>query len=131
MRTLGQRIRIARRNKGLSQAELAKRASVTASAVAQWEHPSGTRPDLKRLQLIAKATGVTVEWLVTGEASKRITPAAGIEPQAVAFDLYAASEEEETLLVEFRQLPLKLRESLLDLMKELATHRGRKVRQQR
>ena len=59
--TMAQRIRLARRRAGLSQAELAKRSAVTASAVAQWEHPRGTRPSLDRLQAIAKAMSVQMD----------------------------------------------------------------------
>jgi len=127
MSTMGQRIRNARRSAGLSQASLAKRSAVTASAVAQWEHPFGTHPALNRLPLIANATGVSVEWLVSGTALKtnRSLECIVAEPPAIVFDVYAETMEEETLLKNFRLMPPKTRALLSGLAYEFAASRRR------
>jgi transcriptional regulator with XRE-family HTH domain len=130
--TLGERIRIARRRAGLSQAALAQKSHVTASAVAQWEHPSGTRPDLDRLQTIATATNVPLAWLVSGLALAA-APAQvfEIETPAIAIDVYAETLVEETLLKNFRLMSQQAREHFAALAQEFSNPRGRRDRQRR
>src|SRR5690606_19606802 len=61
--TLTQRIRLARRHGGLSQAALAGHAGVHRSAVSHWESSKPKRPNIGHLLAIAVATGVQFEWL--------------------------------------------------------------------
>ena len=61
-----ERIRRARRKSGLSQAALADRLKVQRSAVSNWESASEIQPSLQNLVAIAKACGVSFEWLGTG-----------------------------------------------------------------
>jgi len=130
--TLGERIRIARRRAGLSQAALAQKSHVTASAVAQWEHPSGTRPDLDRLQAIATATDVPLAWLVSGSALVDApTQVFEMEAPAVAIDVYAETLVEETLLKDFRQMSPLAREHFAALAHEFSANRKRHDRQRR
>ena len=70
---LSQRIKQARRQAGLTQKRLADHCGVSKSAVAQWEAEGRnvTKPELHRLQLIAQATGVTVDWLL-GNGSEAV-----------------------------------------------------------
>ena len=51
---------------GLNQAELADRLHVTAKAVSRWERGVGF-PDIKLLQPLAEALGVTIPELIHGE----------------------------------------------------------------
>ncbi len=52
-----------RKNKGLTQAELAKRLGFTSSAVTQYE--SGVRtPDVHTIKKIAEILGVSIETVV-------------------------------------------------------------------
>lgn len=127
---LGDRIRRARRQAALSQAALAQLAGVSASAVSQWEHPEGTQPDLGRILQIAKATGVSLDWLIAG---KELGLSASIpqkgqpvhEVPAIALDAYARDLLEEQLLERFRNLSLRTRELFLHLMEEVAQRRKR------
>lgn len=123
--TLGERIRMARRFAGLSQAALAERSSVTASAVAQWEHPGGTRPALDRLKAIAQALRVPVDWLVSGgnRGPFAFGETADTEPPAVLLDVYAQTSQEEELLSAFRRMGLRAREHLLALAREFPASR--------
>jgi len=126
--TMAQRIRLARRRAGLSQADLGKRTAVTASAVAQWEHPAGTRPALRHLQAIAAVTGVKLEWLIEGGHLRR----AGAEDSGVAasspavvLDTFAQSIEEENLLRLFRSMPADVRAHFVALADAFSKRRRR------
>ena len=117
---LSDRIRRARRRALLSQSALAARVGVTASAVAQWEHPDGTSPALPRLQAIATATAVNFEWLATGRGrQQRGGKPESAEIPAVKLDLFALDETEETLLRRFRALSPRARQMLVGFLQEL------------
>lgn len=70
--TFGDRLRKARRDAGLSQAELAYRLGTTDKSVANWESSSSTPRDLIAVaRLVEEATGVSAEWLVFGARDGR------------------------------------------------------------
>lgn len=77
--SLRDRIRECRRRKGWSQAQLAARIGVTASAVGHWERPRGTAPAVERLQDLAGVLGVGFEWLATGRGERALDCADGGE----------------------------------------------------
>src|SRR3954468_4446758 len=73
-KTLGQRVRERRLALGLSQPQLAKRVGgITYQAIQQLEQGGGT----KHLVSIARALGVTAEWLQDGHGPAPARPAAG------------------------------------------------------
>ena len=72
---LANRIRRARRKKGMTQAELAARLNVSRSAVGNWESPTGIMPCTTRLITIALVTEVSFEWLATGRNGLEAIPA--------------------------------------------------------
>lgn len=127
---LADRIRLARQRTGLSQAELADHASVTPSAVAQWENPRGTQPGLTHLVRIAAAMNVTLDWLATGSGArpskKTSNPA---ESPAVVLDVFAQSPVEETVLSCLRAMRPRTRDLLVSLVQELAAARGKGLKQ--
>ena len=62
---LGERIAIARRSRGLSQAELARRLKISASAMGMYEQ--GRRePSGEVLVALARELEVTTDYLLTG-----------------------------------------------------------------
>lgn len=66
MTPLAQRIKDARKSAGLTQAALGKKVAQGQTTVQGWE--SGrNEPDLNKLDDIAKATGVSADWLKTGK----------------------------------------------------------------
>ncbi|HET9034087.1 MAG TPA: helix-turn-helix transcriptional regulator [Dokdonella sp.] len=122
--TLADRIRSARRKASISQSELARRIGVSASAVAQWEHPSGTQPTLQSLVRIFEITGVSIDWLVTGKASSSGNVSLGNDDvPAVSLEFFAHCLQEENLLRVFREIPTKCRSLLLDVAEELSLPR--------
>ena len=60
---LGRRIADARRDRGLTQKDLAEKVGVTAQAVSKWERGSSC-PDISILDEIACAIGVSVSELL-------------------------------------------------------------------
>lgn len=72
---LGQRISALRREQGLSQAELAGRLGISASAMGMYEQ--GRRePSAATLVALARELKVTTDYLLTGEVSTRMDEAA-------------------------------------------------------
>ena len=69
-----QRIRLARRHAGLSQASLGAAVGVQRSAVGHWEAARGKFPSVAHLREIALVTGVQFEWLATGRGSMGLSP---------------------------------------------------------
>ena len=64
--TLGERISTLRRQKELTQENLAKELNVSAQAVSKWENDQ-TCPDISLLPELARILGVTVDELLTGK----------------------------------------------------------------
>ena len=68
METLGLRIGMLRRQKGLKQDEIAEMLNVTPQAVSKWENDQ-TCPDISLLPQLADMLGVTVDELLTGKSA--------------------------------------------------------------
>ena len=63
----GERLRQARLQRGLTQEELARRASVSIVTVAKLERSEHRRPTVDTAVKLAKALGVDPAWLLFGE----------------------------------------------------------------
>ncbi len=66
MDTLGKRISELRREKGLTQDDVAEKLHVSPQAVSKWENDQ-TCPDISLLPDLSKILGVSVDHLLTGE----------------------------------------------------------------
>ena len=62
---IGERIMALRKEKNISQSELAKRLNVSRQAVSKWEQGTSS-PDTDRLIQLAEILGTEVEYLATG-----------------------------------------------------------------
>ena len=62
---IGERIMALRKEKNISQTELAKRLNVSRQAVSKWEQGVSS-PDTERLIQLAEILGTEVEYLATG-----------------------------------------------------------------
>ena len=62
---IGERITTLRKDKDISQTELAKRLNVSRQAVSKWEQGTST-PDTERLIQLAEILDTEVEYLATG-----------------------------------------------------------------
>lgn len=74
-KTIGDRIASLRKEKGITQEEMAEKLGVTPQAVSKWENDI-SYPDILLLPKIAEMLGVTVDELLSGENKKetRILP---------------------------------------------------------
>ena len=81
--TIGKRIALLRKEKGLTQEELASHMGVSPQAVSKWENDQ-TCPDISALPKLARLFGVTVDELLEG---KEETPAVRVLPPAERKDL--------------------------------------------
>ena len=74
--TIGKRIALLRKEKGLTQEELASHMGVSPQAVSKWENDQ-TCPDISALPKLARLFGVTVDELLSGKqelAPVRVLP---------------------------------------------------------
>ncbi len=71
---LAERLRIAMRENGVTQKQLAARLEVTQAAVSGW---TGTAtPQRRTLCALAESLGVHLEWLESGRGERRVGSAA-------------------------------------------------------
>lgn len=64
--TIGSNITKLRREKGMTQAELAEKLNVSVQAVSKWENDV-SRPDLERIGELAAVLDSTAEAIISGE----------------------------------------------------------------
>jgi transcriptional regulator with XRE-family HTH domain len=79
----GNRVRVARTRRGLTQSQLGERLGVKRSAVSGWEKGRSTPPQ-DRLYEMADALGITADWLLgrQGRIEDALDP--GLFPGATA-----------------------------------------------
>ena len=118
-----QRIRLARRTAGMSQNQLAQAVGVQRSAVSHWEAPKGKNPNVSHLREVAQVTGIQFEWLVTGRGDMGLSKDTQLDSIATAEALLVENPLEFRLVQAFREVPLRARLSLLEVMEELASQR--------
>jgi transcriptional regulator with XRE-family HTH domain len=70
---IGDRIKLARKAAKLSQADVAARLGITASAISQWENGAVVNVRPANLLALCEALQVRAEWLVTGKEPMRPT----------------------------------------------------------
>lgn len=113
-----ERIRRARRKAGLSQAGLADAVKVRRSAVSNWESANDVMPSMQNLASIARACGVSIEWLGIGRGGMTGDPEALADIPTADAELVDAHEERE-LLAAYRNLPRRSQHLLMELAQAL------------
>ena len=81
--TIGKRIALLRKEKGMTQEDLANAMGVSPQAVSKWENDQ-TCPDISALPKLSKLLGVTADELLEGKAE---TPAVRVLPPAERKDM--------------------------------------------
>lgn len=64
--TLGEKLKEARKQIGLSQEQLAKKINVSRSAIAKWESDKGI-PDIENIKMISFCLNVSIDYLLDEE----------------------------------------------------------------
>ena len=123
-----QRMRLARRQAGLSQAALAKAVGVQRSAVSHWEASVGKSPSAVHLRQAALATGVQYEWLATGRGRMTISSEVAMDSVATAEALLVDDPLELRLVAAFRDAPPRAQVPLVEIAEQLAGQRTGRVR---
>ena len=117
MNTLTERIRVAREQAGLSQAEVAKSLRVSASAVNQWEQGLSKNIKLEHFFALAGLLRQDPQWLATGTVFPYMRRTQATPPK---LDDPPLTREEKALLHHVRRLPDTLRRPLLKFIKDLS-----------
>ena len=78
--TLGKRIAMLRRQKGLKQDDLANTLGVSSQAVSKWENDQ-TCPDISLLPRLADILGVSVDELLSGKKNELAETAKVLPPE--------------------------------------------------
>jgi transcriptional regulator with XRE-family HTH domain len=68
LNTIGDRIRYARKQAGLTQFDLAEKCGITRAAVSQWE-VNETIPSTRFLLVIEAVTGCSTGWILSGRGA--------------------------------------------------------------
>ena len=71
--TIGERLRMARENKEMDQASLARKAGIVTRTLQRWEKGEQV-PDGVAITRLARATSVHANWLLTGEGEMYPVP---------------------------------------------------------
>lgn len=123
-----QRIRLARRHAGLSQAALASVVGVQRSAVSHWEANNGKHPSVTHMRELALACGVQFEWLATGRGRMNLSSETALDSVAAADALLVEDPLEQRLILAFRDAPTRSRAPLVEVVEQLASLRtGKKI----
>lgn len=64
--TLGEKLKEARKQMGISQEQLAKKINVSRSAIAKWESDKGI-PDIENIKMISFCLNVSIDYLLDEE----------------------------------------------------------------
>ena len=115
-----QRIRLARRHAGLSQAALGAAVGVQRSAVGHWEAARGKFPSVAHLREIALVAGVQFEWLATGRGTMGLSPDTALDSVAAADATLVEDPLELRLLAAFRAAPTRSKAPLVEVVEQLA-----------
>ncbi|RDZ26214.1 helix-turn-helix domain-containing protein [Lysobacter silvisoli] len=115
-----QRIRLARRHAGMSQAALGAAVGVQRSAVGHWESAQGKFPSVAHLREVALVTGVQFEWLATGRGKMNLSADTEMDSVAAAEALLVDDPLELRLIVAFRDTPTKSKAPLVEIAEQLA-----------
>ena len=125
------RIRLARRHAGMSQAKLAEAIGVQRSAVSHWESPQGKNPSVDHLRQVAMVAGVAFEWLATGRGKMQLSEEAVLDSVSAADALLVEDPLELRLMQAFREASPRTRVSLVEIIEELSAKRLGRTRPKR
>lgn len=123
-----QRIRLARRHAGLSQAAVAGAIGIQRSAVSHWEGMQGKHPSVDHLRELALVTGVQFEWLATGRGKMNLSEDTALDSVAAAEGQLIDDPLELRLIAAFREAPVRARAPLVEVAEQLAASRTGRLR---
>jgi transcriptional regulator with XRE-family HTH domain len=126
--TSQQRIRLARRHAGLSQAAIGTAIGVQRSAVSHWEASQGKHPSVDHMRQLALVAGVQFEWLATGRGNMTLSADTALDSVAAAQGELIDDPLELRLIAAFREAPIRARAPLVEVAEQLAASRTGRAR---
>ena len=117
------RIKERRLELGLSShSALAALVGVSWQTVQLWEKEGGTAPNRSRLPVVAKALGVSPEWLLSGDKphSQGLTLVPNAEPSASTDLAHAITDEIIEMIILYQQSGRRAQENILDFVRSAA-----------
>ena len=122
--TIGKRIALLRKEKGLTQEELAQHMGVSPQAVSKWENDQ-TCPDISALPRLSKLLGVSVDELLSGKeelpAVRVLPPAERRDPRDMMLRITVDDADGDRVRV---NLPIALVEVALEIGMEMPQING-------
>ena len=112
---IGNRIKLARRERGKSQEWLAEEVGVRQTSVSAWERGSAD-PTVDNMSRVSQVLNVSFEWLAKGVGAMTVDVGSALNEQPSAYDMQ--TEEQRELLALFDQLSKKKREVLMTFVKD-------------
>ena len=116
MNKLPDRIRTARKEAGLSQADIARTLHISPSAVNQWEQGFCKSIKLEHFFALASLLRQDPQWLATGTVLPYLRRTQTRLPK---LDDTPLTRDEKALLHQIRQMPSSLRKGLLKFLRVL------------
>lgn len=95
---LGEKIRVARENAGLTQEELGKKCGTTKQTIFKYETGVVTNIPLDRLEMIANAVGVSAAALIGWETEQPTVSDGLSDVQRALIDFAKSLTEEQAVL---------------------------------
>ncbi len=125
---ISNRIKRARKARGLTQEVLSERLRLTRGAISHWEQGKAL-PSTANLRSLAMVLSVPLEWLISGEPnpfkeaqnSRKDSNFVGVAESPAAFNSTIESFDKETIAVagKFFRLPKRQRKVIRDLLDQL------------
>ena len=117
MSTIAQRIRLARKECGLSQELLAERMRISRGACGHWERGKAL-PSTEHLAKLASILNVRLDWLMTGQGDMQSTHHIA-ESSSPAYSSVFDDKEVKEVAERYYRLSKKKRQIILDLLREI------------
>ncbi len=114
--SIGERIKLIRKRRGFSQAELAGLTGVSRGACGQWE-AGLSLPSVKKLSKLAVLLEVRFEWLVTGRGEMEYVRGIEDEKAGSTERDFSLTIEQRELLTHYARLSAKGRHTIMDLLR--------------
>lgn len=111
--TMGNRISRYRKDKGMTQEELAEKMGVSSQAVSKWENDASC-PDISLLPQLCRLLGITTDELLTGKANevKLLTPSERKSLDELTLRVYVTSADGDRIKV---NIPMSLVKVCMEL----------------
>lgn len=122
METIGKRIAKYRKEKGLTQEELASRMGVSGQAVSKWETDASC-PDISILPQLCSVLGITTDELLTGKTNdvKMLPPAERKPLEELVMRIRVNSSGGDKVRV---NLPMTLVKVAMEIGMDIVPHTG-------